>query len=35
VLSRLTIIAFPETFIIKIIGNPNKSKDCGRKKTKD
>jgi hypothetical protein len=31
----MTIIALPETFIIKIYGNPNKSKDCGRKQIKD
>ena len=34
-LSGIIIIALPETFIIKINGNPNKSKDCGRKQTKD
>jgi hypothetical protein len=35
VFSGIIIIALRETFIAKINGNPNKSKDCGRKQTKD
>jgi hypothetical protein len=33
--SGITIIALPETFIITKNGNPNKSKDCGSKQTKE